>query len=128
MIRSPAAVLYNPDGSNFTLPVDTYSVISVTSATSGSSLIVTPTTGSYLRLHYVALNADGGNAADVTSAVCFSATGSLIYKMSLKPGSIFARNVGAGRRYLEGAVDESLYLNLSTTQTVNVTIEYDETT
>jgi hypothetical protein len=103
-----------------------YSVTTVTASSSGNALVVTPPANRRVRLHYVCLNADGGNAADVTAALRYGVSGALVYTVSLKAGSIFARNIGAGRKHVDGAQGESLYVNLSAAQTVNVTIEWEE--
>jgi len=105
---------------------DTYNVATLTSSSSGNATIITPSGSNHVRVHYVMMNADGANTADVTAAVRFAAAGVLLYKTSLKAGSIFARNVGAGRRYIGGAAGEALILNLSAAQAVNVTVEYEE--
>lgn len=105
---------------------DTFSVLSQTVSTSGNTTLITPTSGRRVRLFYVLMNADGANAADVTSAVRFGASGSLVYPVCLKAGSIFARNIGAGRRYVQGAINEALIANLSAAQTVNLTVEWEE--
>lgn len=109
-----------------TLPVDTYSVKSTDATTSGDITIHTPAAGKKIRLYYLCLNASGGNTADVATIVKFAAAGATKFKHSLKAGAIWARNIGAGRRYIEGAVNEALIVNLSATQTVHVSIEYEE--
>jgi hypothetical protein len=107
------------------LPLDTYNVLSVTASTSGDTQLVAPASGKSIRLHYLALNADASNSAAVTAALKFG-SGALIFKLSLSAGSLFGRNIGAGRRYIQGAVNEALSLNLSGSETVNATIEYEE--
>ena len=109
-----------------TLPIDTYSAKAVVASASGNNTIHTPTASNRIRLGYIVLSADGANSADVTATVKFAAGGSSLYVVSLKAGAMWARNVGAGRRYLDGGVNNALIVSLSTAQTVNVSIEYDE--
>lgn len=92
-------------------------------SSSGDNTIFTPDSGEITRVHYISLSADGANSADVTAIVKFGAGGSANYKVSLKAGAIFARNIGAGKRYMQGAVDEALIVNLSAAQTVHVSVE-----
>lgn len=100
----------------------------VTASASGDTTIHTPTASNRTKLGYICLSADGANSADVTVIVKFTAGGSTLYKISLKAGAIWARNIGAGQRYLDGGVNNALIVNLSTAQTVNVSIEYTEST
>lgn len=109
-----------------TLPVDTYSAKSADASSSGDNTIHTPAAGKKIRLYYLALSANGANSADVTTVVKFAAGGATKYKLSLKAGAIWARNIGAGRRYLEGAANEALIVNLSAAQTVHASLEYEE--
>lgn len=105
---------------------DTFNVGTTVASSSGNTLVLTPTSGYSIRLHYLLLNADGANSADVTAALRFGVAGGLIYTVCLKAGSIFARNIGAGLKHIEGATNEALYVNLSAAQTVNVTVEWEE--
>ncbi len=95
----------------------------VTASASGDNTIFTPTGGTSARVYYVSLSADGGNSADVTAIVKFGAGGTSRYKVSLKAGSIWARNIGAGRKYMQGAVNEAVIVNLSAAQSVHTSIE-----
>lgn len=105
---------------------DTFNVTTVSASSSGNTTAITPASGARVRLFYLCLNADGANAADVTAGIRFGATGGIVYTTSLKAGSIFARNIGAGLNYIQGQVDEALFLNLSAAQTVNATFEWEE--
>lgn len=107
---------------------DTFNVSTVSTSASGNTEVVAPSSGKRVRVLYLSFNADGANTGDVTAAIRFGAAGALIYTMSLKAGSIFARNIGAGLNYIQGATGESLYVNLSTSGTVNVTVEWEEVT
>lgn len=110
------------------MTTNAYSVTTVTTAASGNTVLVTPDSGHRLRLFYLCLNADGGNAADVTAALRFGASGDLLYTVCLKAGSIFGRNIGAAglRHHVRGQTGEALYVNLSAAETVNVTVEWEE--
>lgn len=105
---------------------DAVNVTSIQASAAGNTAVQAPSSGRAIRLFYLVVNADGANSGDVTAALRFGAAGVLLYPISLKPGSIFARNIGAGRRYIQGVVGESLFINLSDAQTVNVTIEWEE--
>lgn len=105
------------------LPNDTYSVVSVDATTIGDTNIATTTAGQTLRLYYICLSANGANSADVTVTIKLGAT--TMFKISLKAGAIWARNIGAGRRYIAGALGEDLLVTLSAAQTVHVSAEYE---
>lgn len=91
----------------------------------GDNTVKTPATGTRLILQYLCLSADGANTADVTATVKWSG-GATLYKISLKAGAIWARNIGAGRRVLDGAIDQALLVNLSAAQAVHVSHESEE--
>jgi hypothetical protein len=105
------------------LPSDTYSVTSVDATAIGDTNIATTTAGQTLRLYYICLSANGANSADVTATVKLGAT--TLFKVSLKAGAIWARNIGAGRRYIAGALGDDLLVTLSAAQTVHVSAEYE---
>lgn len=92
---------------------------------SGDNTIHTPASGKAIQLCYLCLSAAGGNTADVTALVKFGA-GPARYKVSLKAGAMWARNIGAGRFQLAGGANEDLIVNLSAAQTVFASIEYSE--
>jgi hypothetical protein len=108
------------------LPMGPVTSVSGTASVLGDTVVVTPSSGKALRVYYLSMNADGGNTADVTAYFRFGAAGAAKYKKSLKAGAIFARAIGGGRKYIQGAMDEPLYINLSAAQTVNWDVEYDE--
>ncbi len=101
---------------------DTYSAIAVDASALGDNTIVAITNTA--RLYYVSLSANGANSADVTAIVSIGTTD--MFKVSLKAGSIFARNIGAGRRYLTGSTGDDIIVNLSDAQTVHVSVEYED--
>ena len=102
------------------------SIQASTVSAAGDTTILTPAAGNRIKLGYLSLSADGGNSADVTVIVKFGAAGAAVYKVSLKAGSIYARNIGAGKRYGDSGSDTALVVNLSAAQTVHVSVEYDE--
>lgn len=104
------------------LPTDTYSATAMDVSSSGDNTIVAITNTA--RLYYVSLSANGANPADVTAVVSIGASEK--YKVSLKAGSIWARNIGAGRRYLTGSAGDDIIVNLSDAQTVHVSVEYED--
>jgi hypothetical protein len=97
-----------------------------TVAGSGDNTFHTPASGKQIRLEYVSLSADAANSSAVTATVKLA--GGDRYKVSLLPGAIWARNIGAGKRHVLGATDQPLVVNLSAAQSVHVSIEYDEVT
>lgn len=107
------------------LPVSTYTATAVDATASGENVIVNPGGGLAVRLHYITL-ANSHGTTTVTVGVRFGTGSADVYKVTLRPGSIWARNIGAGRRYLQGAADADLIVNLSTAVTVNVSAEYEE--
>lgn len=105
------------------ITTDTYSATAVDATASGDTTIITTTGGQTARLYYISLSANGANSADVTVEVKIGATTK--FKVSLKAGSIWARNIGAGRRYLAGSVGDDVIVTLSAAQTVHVSAEYE---
>lgn len=93
-------------------------------SSSGNNTVHTPGGGLAVRLYYISLSADYDNTASVTAYLRFGAAGAAQYKVELPPGATWARNIGAGRRYITGAADEAVIVNLSAAQTVYASIEY----
>lgn len=127
-LSEPISVDDNGGSLTVDIPDTTTLAKSTTASASGDTTIHTPSGGNRIRLGYLCLSADGGNSADVTVIVKFTSGGTTLYKLSLKAGAIWARNIGAGQRYLDGGVNNPLVINLSGTQTVHASIEYTETT
>ena len=75
---------------------------------SGNNTLITPASGKKLRLSYVSYNP----ALAVEAAFRFGAAGTLFLRNSLSAGGVVAKDFG-DLRYIEGAVDEALVLNLS---------------
>lgn len=89
---------------------------------SGDNVIVAITNTP--KLYYFSISANGANDADVTAILKIGS--SVKYKVSLKPGSIFARNISAEKRYVGGADGGDIIVNLSAPQTVHVSVEYED--
>lgn len=102
------------------LPTNSLTATAVDATASGDNTIVAITNTP--RLYYISLSANGANSADVTAIVKIGATTK--YKVSLKAGAIWARNVGAGRGYITGSAGDDIVVNLSAVQTVHVSVEY----
>ena len=109
-----------------TLPTTSVSAKALTVSGNGDNTVHTPAAGKKIRLYYASLNADDANSAAVIAILKFGAGGAALYKYSLGAGGIWARNISAGRRHIDGAVDQALILNLSAAQSVHVSIEYEE--
>jgi hypothetical protein len=89
-----------------------------TANTSGNTLVKTPASGKKLRVY--SYKYSGGS--DVTGVLCglrFTTTGTIFGTARIvTDGHAFAHNVAGGNGYIEGGVDESLYVNLGAAQTV----------
>lgn len=105
-----------------TLPNTSILATAVDATTSGDNTIVSITNTP--RLYYISLSANGANSADVTAIVKIGA--STKYKVSLKAGAIWSRNIGAGRSYVTGSAGDDIIVNLSAVQTVHVSVEYSD--
>lgn len=82
-------------------------------SSSGNNTLITPTSGKKLRIFYLAYNPSAANEV----AFRFGAAGGLFLRNSLTVGgSVIAKDFG-DLRYIEGAVDETLVLNLSSGST-----------
>ena len=78
-------------------------------AGSGNNTLITPAAGKKVRCYYLAYN----NALAVEAAFRFGAAGTLFLRNNLTAaGSVISKDFG-DFRYVEGAVNESLILNLS---------------
>jgi len=100
----------------------TFTATSVDASSSGDNVIVAITNTP--KLYYISLSANGANSADVTATVKIGASSK--YKVSLKAGAIWARNIGAGKKYLTGSAGDDIIVNLSAAQTVHVSVEYTD--
>ena len=88
---------------------------------SGNNTLITPTSGKALRIFYAAYNP----LASVEAAFRFGAAGTLWLRNNLVANSVVSKDFG-DLRYLQGAVDEALILNLSLAASVNWTVFYKE--
>ena len=92
--------------------------VEATASASGNTLVKTPSSGKKLRVY--SYKYSGGS--DVTGVLCglrFTTTGTIFgIARIVTDGHAFAHNVAGGNGYIEGGVDESLYINLGAAQTV----------
>lgn len=102
--------------------------------TAGVTIVRAPASGKKLRVKFFGFSAgadvtgvlaqmklDGYDPGDGTGA------GAVFDQQFLTtPGQPYARNIQAGNRYIEGAVDGKLKINLSAAQTVYVNYEVEE--
>ena len=100
-----------------------YQISSGSISTSGDNVALTPPTGLKPQIFYLAMSADGTNTAPVTVTLRFT-SGTALYTVSLVPGAIFSRNIGAGKFSAHGAPDDQVIVNLSSGQLVNWNLEY----
>jgi hypothetical protein len=94
------------------LAQSTYQASSGTVSSSGDNVVHTPTSGKSPQVFYYMLNASDANSGPVTVTLRF-ASGTPITTISLPPGATLARNIGAGQHFLEGAVNDTVIVNLS---------------
>lgn len=99
----------------------------VTASTSGNTTIHAPAAGKKVRLYYFGYSA-GSTVTGILVGLRFGAAGTIFDNEYLSAaGQPYARNIGAGRRHFDGAVDEALIVNLGASgQTVYVNVEVDE--
>lgn len=88
---------------------------------SGNNTVVTPSSGKRLRIYYLSYNP----LAAVEAAYRFGAAGTLFLRNNVTANSVIAKDFG-DLRYLQGAVDEALILNLSSAVTTNWNAFYQE--
>ena len=87
----------------------------------GNNTLITPTAGKALRVHYASYNP----LAAVEVAFRFGATGTLWLRNDLLANSVIAKDFD-NFRFLQGAADVPLMLNLSVAVPVNWTVFYLE--
>ena len=90
-------------------------------SSSGNNTLITPTSGKKLRVFYASYNP----LLAVEAAFRFGAAGTLWLRNNITANSVVAKDFG-DLRYLEGAVDQVLILNLSLAITTNWTVLYVE--
>lgn len=91
-----------------------------TVTTAGNNTVVTPTAGKQLRVYYLSYN----NEAAGKLGFRFGAAGALFLNYRLVANSVIAKELTP--RFLQGAADEVLILNLDTAFTANWTVFYRE--
>lgn len=100
----------------------------ITVSTIGVSDLYTPAAGKRIRLHFFGYSA-GANVTGTLaqlSLVGYNADAVFDSQFLVAAGQPYARNIQAGRRYIEGAVDGKLRVTLSVAQTVHVNYELEE--
>lgn len=75
---------------------------------SGNNTLITPSSGKALRVYYVSYNP----LAEVQAAFRFGASGTLFLRNNVVANSVVSKDFG-DFRWVAGAVDEALILNLS---------------
>lgn len=106
---------------------DTFTKKTSSIASSGNNTIHTPAAGKKIRLYYFGYSA-GATVVGITAGIRFGAAGTVFDQQYLvAAGQPFGRNIQAGKRYVDGGVDEALVVNLSASaQTVLVNVELEE--
>lgn len=96
-------------------------------ATVGQTLVKMPTTGKKLRLTWYALQAGADNSGTVQAGLRFGLLGDNIHTWSLSRfGGVVAHSFKSGDGYVEGAVDQGLYLDQNAAQLVLTNIDFEE--
>lgn len=110
----------------WTVSSETFTKKSVTASSSGNNTIHTPAAGKKIRLYFFGYSA-GSDVTGVLCALKFGTAGTVFDRQYLSAaGQPYARNIQAGKRYVDGAVDEVLVLNLSAAQTIYTNVELEE--
>lgn len=126
-VSNTVSIAALPSGTNnigdvdvLTLPLEVRTATAVDATSIWDTTIVAITNTP--RLYYISLSANGANTTDVTVTVFIGSSSK--YRVSLKPWSIWARNIGAWRAYISGSLWDDIIINLSVAQTVHVSVEY----
>lgn len=96
-----------------------------TASTSGNNTVYTPGSGKSVRLHFFGYSA-GSNVTGVLVSLRWGSGTPFDRQYLVAPGQPYARNIQAGKRYIDGPVDEPLIVNLDDAQTVYVNYEVEE--
>ena len=88
---------------------------------SGNNTLITPTSGKALRIFYASYNP----LVAVEAAFRFGASGGLWLRNNITANSVIAKDFG-DLKYVQGAVNEVLILNLSLAVAVNWNVFYQE--
>lgn len=114
---------YDPTTDPVALVLTTNPLVASGVATaSGNNTLITPTSGKKIRLFYVSYNP----LSAVEAGFRFAAAGTIWLKFSVAGSSVITKDFGPAMRYFEGAIDQALILNLSSTVNVNWTVFYAE--
>lgn len=117
---------YFKDGESVDVIRKTLVKDTVTANQVGNNSVYTPAEGKKVRLLFFGYSA-GANVEGVLVGMRFGAAGDVFDNQYLiAAGQPYARNMEAGGRYKEGAIGETLYVNLSAAQTVYVNFEVEE--
>lgn len=90
-------------------------------SSSGNNTLLTPTSGKRLRVYYASYNP----LTAVEAAFRFGAAGTLWLRNNITANSVISKDFG-DLRYLQGAVNEAVLLNLSLAVNVNWNVFYVE--
>lgn len=113
------------DGSQL-IGSQTFTKKSVTASSSGNNTLHTPAGGKKIRLYFFGYSA-GNNVTGVLAGLKFTTGGTVFDQQYLvAAGQPYARNIQAGKRYIDGGVNEALVVNLDAAQTVYVNLELEE--
>lgn len=97
-----------------------------TASSNGNNTIHTPSAGTRIRLYFFGYSA-GANVTGVLAELRFAAAGTIFDRQYLSSaGQPYARNVFAGKHYVEGGLNEALIVTLDAAQTVYVNVELEE--
>jgi hypothetical protein len=134
-VHSEAVTPTDPTGVPFGASNPQYAVINdgaitpkaVTANSSGTTIIVTPSSGKSIRLWWYNISASPDNSASVTAGLRFTSGGTDFFNDRFSQyGGKNAHSFKAGRSYYQGGVNQSLYVNLDSAQTVFVNVDYEE--
>lgn len=98
----------------------------VTATSTGDNAIHTPASGKKIRLYFFGYSA-GSNVEGILCSLKFNTSGTVFDRQYLTAaGQPYARNIQAGKRYIDGAIDKPLVLSLDASQTVYCNVELEE--
>lgn len=122
-------LLVNADGSISVAQDEVDLPISVTATDADNTVVHAPAAGNAVRLWWYQMSARSTNSAEVVAGLRFGDAGTLFGTTPLSQfGGSIAHHFRDGRAYVQGAVDATLFINLTAAQTVYVTVETEEIT
>ena len=113
-----AALTADADGASLTKNT-------VTALSAGANTIHTPAAGKAIRLYFFGYSA-GSDVTGVLAQLRFANHAPFDSEYMVAAGQPYARNIQAGKRFVDGGVDEPLVLTLDAAQTVYVNYEIEE--